>query len=85
MSKKILLKIEQLAAKTAEQASREDVKLGEKVEALKVLLAFYSLARKGKPDESDDETTMAVLQDELRKAETNGSEIQHRTGRRTRV
>ncbi len=79
---KILHKIEQLAAKTADEALVTGSKLGEKIEALKVLTPFYTILKKaeGKGEEPDD-TTMAGLQAELEKAESNGSEVQHRRGR----
>ena len=82
MTKKILSKIEKLATCTADEAVSSG-KLGEKIEALKVLSPIYTLLKKeqGRYRDPDDDTTMAGLQAELEKAE-NGSEVQRHRGRR---
>jgi len=80
---KILHKIEQLATKVADQALGKDTLPGDRVEMLKVLTPFYTLLKKAEAKvEEPDETTMAGLQAELEKAEENGSQIQHRRGRK---
>jgi hypothetical protein len=82
VTKKILEKIEKLATKTADEAFSVDVKLGDKIEALKVLTPIYTLLKKADSRQEEvDETTMAGLKDDLEKAEHNGSEVQH-SGRR---
>jgi hypothetical protein len=80
VTKHILTKIEKLATKTADEAFASG-KLGEKIEALKVLSPIYTLLKKaeGRHEEPDD-TTMAGLQADIEKAE-NGK-VQSSRGRR---
>ena len=74
-----LVAIERLALTIAREAGKDDIKLDQKLEALKTLAPYYAALKKGERKEpEDDEGSLEHLADTINQAEgvPNGRRVQ---------